>query len=104
MLTQLRKSPAGLNLIQMKSPQENCPNVSGTRMIPVNMSNWMGESPLGLNSTQRGKLGAGKVVFPMEKLEYSNWFSSTNGPLCKIHTSSILQTEHMHIYVRNIYA
>lgn len=68
----------------------------------------LGESPLGLNPIQKAignweNLGAEKIVFPMEEQGHKNWFSSTNDQLCKIHTSNILQTEYMYIYMLEIY-
>lgn len=74
-----------------------CLNVSLTWTKPMNMPQWMEESPWESNIIQRaldnwGKLGLGKLVLPME--EYPQVVSSDN-----IYTNNILYTELVIIYI-----
>lgn len=78
--------------ISIKSYQNDCPNMSWTRMIPKDMPKCMGKSTWSFNLTQRiiekkynvrRKLGEGDVVLPRE--EHSNLlFSAKWSPLKNI--------------------
>lgn len=66
--------------IPVKSQLHEHTNVSCTSTMPVNISNWIGKIPRGLNCIQRPmdnreKLGAGDVVFTGE--ENNDWLSSS---------------------------
>ena len=61
--------PSNIRSCTLKSYRRDCPNVKWTRKIQMDLPNWMGKSPQGLNPMERtvgnrGKVGVVEVVLP----------------------------------------
>ena len=87
--------PSNIRSCTLKSYRRDCPNVKWTRKIQMDLPNWMGKSPQGLNPMERtvgnrGKVGVGEVVLPSKG--HTNWLSSVKWSALKPNIQVTLYT------------